>query len=299
MRLLIAEAIPPVNPVTTLALAALFAFCALIVAIGMVKLVDAISRAFFGTVGGAIGWIPFAGKVVKHSLHKIEQKISHSLGQAERKLDAGVAMTWNNCAHLVAWTGAELEGLAKGAWHLAQQAKGFVTHRVVTHVVRVTVKPVRAVATNATHAAQHAWDEARAVSHSVAHGVYPRLQAAEWEIEHVLEPTVAGLRARTRALEHGGTRLWRWLRTHPQTVATGAFVGAVSFALTRLGGGWIRCANWRKLGRRVCRMPMTDIDALLGLFVAVEVIENLPTLVRIMQGVARETAEGIKELADV
>jgi Flp pilus assembly protein TadB len=107
---LLAEAVPPVAPVSIVALAALFALCALIVAIGMVKLVDAISRAFFGTVGGAVGWLPFAGRVVKRELHKIEQKISHALGSAERKLDAGVALTWNNCAHLVAYVGTEIEG---------------------------------------------------------------------------------------------------------------------------------------------------------------------------------------------
>src|SRR6266566_1571554 len=132
----LAEAIPPVGPIFTPALAALFLIAGCIVAIGMVKLVDAISRSFFGTVGGAIGWIPFAGKVVQHSLHKIEQKISHGLGSAERKLDAGVAWTWNNCAHLVAYVGTEIEGAAKTAWHLAQQAKAFVRQREMHQTVR-------------------------------------------------------------------------------------------------------------------------------------------------------------------
>src|SRR6266571_7605770 len=121
----LAEAIPPVGPIFTPALAALFLIAGCIVAIGMVKLVDAISRSFFGTVGGAIGWIPFAGKVVKHSLHKIEQKISHGLGHAERQLDAVVATSWHQMARLVQYMGHEIEGATISAYHLAQQAKSF------------------------------------------------------------------------------------------------------------------------------------------------------------------------------
>src|SRR5438045_1130899 len=101
MHALIAQEIPLPGPVFVPALAALFMLAACIVAIGMVKLVDAISRSFFGTLGGAVGWIPFAGRVVKHSLHRIEQKISHGLGHAERQLDAVVATSWHHLARLV------------------------------------------------------------------------------------------------------------------------------------------------------------------------------------------------------
>ena len=96
-----AEVVPPAGPIFVPALAALFTLAALFFAIGMVKLVDKVSRAFFGTVGGAVGWIPFGGRIVKHSLHRIEQKISHILGSAERTLDGYVAVTWHNMANLL------------------------------------------------------------------------------------------------------------------------------------------------------------------------------------------------------
>jgi len=269
---LLYEAIPPVNPVTVLAVAALFTLCALVVAIGIVKLVDAIARAFFGTISGAVAWIPFAGSVVSHSLHKVEQKISHMLGSAERKLDAGVAMTWNNCAHLVAYIGTEIEGGARTAWALAQQAKAFVTHRVVSTTVRATVAPVKAATHTVEHGLANVRAEGRAVAHSVAQGVYPRLRAAENEITHVLEPDIAALRARTKALERGAIRTFDWIRAHPGTLAATAFAGAVAVALTKLGGGWIRCKNWRAIGKRVCGIPWSTIEALLAIGLATELV---------------------------
>lgn len=277
MRLL-AEAIPPVNPVTTTALAALFALCALVVAIGIIKLVDAFSRALFGTISGAVGWIPFAGRLVKRDLHKIEQKISHGLGSAERKLDAGVAWTWNNCAHLVAYVGTEIEGGAKIAWHLAQQAQAFVRGREMHQSIRAGVKPGNAKAVSATHVATHAQAGVRDVRHSVATGVYPRIKSAEWEIDHVLEPGLEAVRARTRALEHGAIRTFEWLNSHRRGVAASVFTGAVAWALTRLGGGWIRCANWRKLGKTVCRLPSPIVDALIAALLAEVLFSHLDTL---------------------
>lgn len=59
------------------------------------------------------------------------------------------------------------------------------------------------------------------------------------------------------------------------------------------------CNNTTNLTRQWCSAPTAYIDELLAVFFAVEAIENLPTLVAIMQGVARETADGLHQLAGV
>src|SRR5438105_8777863 len=140
----LAEAVPPVGPIFVPAMAALFTLCALIFAIGMVKLVDKVSRAFFGTVSGAVGWIPFAGKLVAHSLHKIEQKISHVLGNAERTLDGYVALTWHNMARLVHLLATEIAGAAQTVWHLAALTARMPLRREVTHELKGAIAPVKA-----------------------------------------------------------------------------------------------------------------------------------------------------------
>lgn len=78
-----------------------------------------------------------------------------------------------------------------------------------------------------------------------------------------------------------------------------AAIAGVTVAAARLGIQSLFCRNTQGLTRQVCAAPNTYIDEVLALVFAVEAIENLPTLVRIMQGVARETAEGLQQLAEV
>src|ERR1043166_5924851 len=299
MRVLVYEAIPPVTPVTTFAVASLFALAALIVAIGIVKLVDAISRAFFGTLGSSVGWIPGVGGLVKRSIHRIEQKISHILGSAEQKLEVGISWTWNNCAHLVMWLGSEIEAGAKTSWHLAQQAKAFVRRREVKHEGPTAVKPVKAQAAGAARVGKLARAEAKAVHHSVAQGVYPRLKVGEHERAQGLNPGVASGRAQAKTAEDAAIATYRYIVRHRRSVIAGVFTGAVAWALTRLGGGWIRCSNWRRIGKAVCRMPRSWVDALLAALAAELALAHLHELAEFAQNVTEETAHGIAELLGV
>jgi hypothetical protein len=284
----LAEAVPPVGPIFVPAMAALFTLAALFFAIGMVKLVDKVSRAFFGTVSGAVGWIPFAGKLVTHSLHKIEQKISHVLGNAERSLDGYVALTWHNMARLVHLLATEIAGTAQSVWRLAQQAENFVRRREVTHEVRTAVKPVKAQAHAAQVTARHARAETKALHHSVAQGVYPRLRAGEVYDRTVAQPNVRTARAQAHAAEEQAIATYKWMVKHHTWLLAGVFTGAVSWGLNRLGGGWIRCKNWRTIGKHVCRWPYSLIEALLGLGLAFAVVID-----------PRKTAEAAVAVEDV
>jgi hypothetical protein len=294
----LAEAVPPVGPIFVPAMAALFTLCALIFAIGMVKLVDKVSRAFFGTVSGAVGWIPFAGKVVKHSLHKIEQKISHILGNAERSLDGYVALTWHNLARLVHLLATEIVGTAQSVWRLAQQAENFVRRREATHEVRTAVKPVRAQAHAAQVTARHARSETKALHHSVAQGVYPRIKANEAYDRTVAQPNIRTARAEARAAENQALATYKWMVRHRTSLLAGAFTGAAAWALTRLGGGWIRCKNWRTIGKHVCRWPYALIEALLGLGLAFAVVIDPVTTAKIAAEVTDDMDALIRKIAD-
>jgi hypothetical protein len=59
------------------------------------------------------------------------------------------------------------------------------------------------------------------------------------------------LRERTTSLENGAVRTFEWIRSHPLSSVTAVFAGAVAVALARLGYGFLRCRNWRNLGRRL------------------------------------------------
>jgi hypothetical protein len=89
------------------------------------------------------------------------------------------------------------------------------------------------------------------------------------EIGHVrgrigpLEREYDDLRDRTKALEDGAIKTWKWIRTHPLSGTTAVFTGAVAIALARMGFGFLRCRNWQKVGRRLtCGMGGTLLNLL-------------------------------------
>src|SRR6266516_3064603 len=49
----------------------------------------------FGTITGAVGWIPYAGKVLKAPVHRIEQKVTHALGTAEEAFDRRIGTSFH------------------------------------------------------------------------------------------------------------------------------------------------------------------------------------------------------------
>jgi hypothetical protein len=104
-----------------------------------------------------------------------------------------------------------------------------------------------------------------AIAHTITHVVEPRVKVVEHTVTDVITHDLPTVRAGARAAEDRALATYKWLRAHPDVFLTGVFTGAAAWALTRLGGGWIRCKNWREIGKRVCRMPWSTIEGLLTL----------------------------------
>lgn len=87
----------------------------------------------------------------------------------------------------------------------------------------------------------------------------------------VAEKDIAGLRGDVRALEDGAINTFRWLSAHRTGAAMAAFTGAVAWALTRMGFGFLRCNSWKSVGKRLnCGMGswllgLLDLIATFGL----------------------------------
>jgi len=262
------ELLPEAEPVLAPGLAALAVLSAFIVAWGLVTLIDAIVRMLFGVITFVVRRIPFAGLLLDRTIHTAERIITNQLGKAEQKFDQHIAESWHTLGRVVRHVGRELEWLAytiflASAW-IVEKVDGKTAH-AIAH--RLTV-PLHVGVASLRAGQRWARGRAQALETKLEHNIYPRLRAAELAIEHVLEPEYESLRERAKALEHGLANLQRWIRGQAKTVASLGFIAAVAFALARLGGGWIRCSRWNKIGKKVCGNDLSFLEDLLGLSLA-------------------------------
>lgn len=72
--------------------------------------------------------------------------------------------------------------------------------------------------------------------------------------------------------------------------------GAVAVALARLGVTWIRCNNWKRLGRGVCNLPASIISDLLGLLTDVFILADICQVVKLLQDAYADVEEPLAAL---
>lgn len=240
----------------------------LLFVVGCIYMVDAFVRSLFGTVSGAVGWIPWIGKVVSAPIHSIEQKVTSALGSAEASIDNHIGTCFHKLASLLEHMGVEILGLgllgvalaAELADHLrhlighdaaiaANQAEAAAAHRIATEA-EALARSVGAAATSTELALRH------------------RIGALEGEVAGVLEPDIAGLRDRAHEIEDALGRAWDLIRQHEEALGIGAITGAVAVALAELDLSWTRCASNNLVGKKLCGLGPELLEELLGTAIA-------------------------------
>lgn len=103
-----------------------------------------------------------------------------------------------------------------------------------------------------------------------------------------LEREYDSLKQRTKALEDGAIDTFKWLSAHRASAAMAVFTGAVAWALSRLGYGFLRCRSWQRLGRSLKCSDANVLAELLAGATAVALSLNLVELARAEQGVMEE-----------
>src|SRR5215471_905972 len=223
-----------------------------------------IAKALFGLAGGTLGKLPVVGGWIDSGLSHVEQKIVSVMSAAALKSDHEIGAALHTLARLTDWIGREIRAHA----NLIALLAGLWLQKAETWAVSKAIAELRRLIHAAEHAAAsliHA--ELRPIHgqlRGIERGLYPRVRAVEHELDRVIEPDIAALRKRTHALEDGALDLFKWIRTHPLSIATAAFAGAVAVALQRLGASWIRCNNVGRVGRALCGVPAGLLEALLG-----------------------------------
>lgn len=75
-----------------------------------------------------------------------------------------------------------------------------------------------------------------------------------------------------------------------------AAAGLVATALARLGVTWIRCNNWKRLGRGICNLPASAISSLLSLLTDVFLLADICEVVKLLQDAYAEVEQPIATL---
>ena len=126
---------------------------------------------------------------------------------------------------------------------------------------------------------------------------YPKIKTLEREVTHDIPQDIAGLRTRAKTIEGELSKLWDLIRKNEAALAATAMVGVVALALEKLGGSWIRCRNWNRIGRQVCSTPLGEIEGVLGLLATGAVLADFRELVKLAQSVEHGVAVTLQDIA--
>ena len=267
---MIFEAIPV--PAPGPALLGLGIVAGVLVAWGLIKIIHALVHALFGWGGGALGHVPFVGNVLALPFHKIEQKVTHELGVWELKLDSLMGTSWHLFASYVTYLFHSIEDGARWTFNVAAHLAHFPTRRELFHLFAKALGPL--------------WGHIRQLfrlhihtQHKVAHVQTTAMHAEKGARVAQAQAAAVGVRwwrlrigRRMARTESDVARLWRYVRGLPRVGATSAFLAASAWALTKLGGSWIRCSKWKKIGPKVCRNDLSWLGDLFGIALATELV---------------------------
>jgi len=234
-----------------------------------------VSKAFFGVTGTVLGKLPVIGGWIDATAHHIEQRITNVFGGLAAQMEARVAASWHSFARLVDHIGREI---ARHAGLIATIAALLTPFSAILDLYR-GLHTARTLLHRLVHRIEGIGHDLITRTHGIEKGigrdVLPRIRALEHEVDHVILRDVAALRARTKTLEREYERLYKWMRSHPWTLVTSAFVGAVAIALSRLGLDWIKCNTAKSVFRkRGCNL-WSDLDKLLGALAEVALVTNI------------------------
>lgn len=267
-----------------------------VVVLGLIFVLRAFVKGLFWLLDKFVQGVTFGIFSSAPGLHAAEQAISSLLGGAIAGIDSHIGYSFHQLARLVDHIGRELYGLAEGAWitvamllALMNPAQWGKLWDFLTHHTGATLDYSKKMAAHAERANRAT--RAQAIPQTV-----PKLGRLERDIGQVIHTDIPSLRAGTRAVEEEMARVWSKVRGLDRLLGVGVLTGAVALAIARLGGSWIRCRNWRTIGRGVCGLPGQWIDDLLGIVADFFILESICTVLPWLEEAFSLTAAPLIEL---
>ena len=264
-------------------LSPLIQLCGLIVALSAIALLAWVVKNFLQALASWLSFLPGIGGVAQSVVTSVEQAISNGLGHAIAGIESQIGKQWHNLARLAHMVWQAHVAVAENLWNLAQEFYHAVPlsdftkllHRFESHVAQIT-RTITQEATRVIHRTEVKVE-------SVAHGVYPRLRAAEHAIEVTIPKEIKSARALAREAEDGVARLWDRVRSLPTTADVTAAVTAAIAALGLVGLDLLKCAESANIfSKRGCGL-WSLLDDALGLIFDLTVVASICEVIPLLE----------------
>lgn len=268
-----------------------------IIALGLLHLLQPFVRAIGYIAGKVVGFIPFVGGFVESGIRDATHYVAGLLGQAASDLDGLIAWFWNDLSKLAAWVWREISGGAHVQHGVTATVHALTSGAAARRPSPYAAGRLRVVAAELEQARRELDAAGRELDTPgmtrVAVAVQARLRPLEQELRQLdnelrrerartenelgvaIPAKLAAQRQRTNELQ---AQLDRSNAEQAQTaklVTAGAGAGLVVSALTAIGGEWLRCRNWKNIGRSMCGVPGHFLNDLLGLALDFTVLASI------------------------
>lgn len=257
-----------------------------------------------GQSKGFLNWIVGqAEDTVKAAIWLTEQLVpltsflAHELGNAFNVTYAAAARWIGGVENYISMKGAALANFASAvnSWatwlvtkeipHLIRALPNSVTHLVHTVTTRVVHVEKTIVKLPGLTKAQVRAAVAVAIPGIIAND----LPYFQWLKDHLkaLERVLSGAAGAVIGSSIPSVRDLIGIRKRigkiERALTHSAAAGLVAVAIATLGVSWIRCTNWKRLGRGFCNLPASAISHLLGLITDIFVLADVCRVVELLE----------------
>lgn len=296
------ELLPELEPeveVTARALPRIGAVAILVVCLGIILAVDAIVRAFFGTVAGALGWIPYAGKVITSPVHKIEQKVVSFLSGLEHDIDAAIAHNIHVTARLLDHLWHSLEYMAANIVLLGALGTAAFFHYIVHPLEKWVRIQIRRVEEEIKHLEHGLHGATVVIRKTITHVIMPGIKAATVAVPRYIHRELLRIRRDAQHAEKLALHALRAARRAEGKFASKPFALAVGAALATLGLDWLRCkSNPFNNNKNACSL-WNDLLGLLGGAAIFGAALDFRDIVKAGAAIEGEVANALEALAQL
>lgn len=279
---------------------ALTVICAVIVCIGILTVLHHFFRATFGIVGWALvvgTGIPGIGSwiegILSGPVNSFERWMNHEFAVAEQKLDSLLGFFLHDMARLIKWTYDEITSHGITLNVIATALGGTITAQALNQALRYVDGYVGSAQRAAEAEAARLFGLASAGIDAVSQAISGQLANVEHAVYGTIAHELDWFRGRNRTLTREYDSLFKRVRRLDKLLGAAAFAAAVAVALRRLGVNWIRCSNWKKVGKSVCGLESSLVSALLAGLIVVSGPVSIEKLAREILDIETELVNGV------